>query len=645
MRSPSLPRMNDITSTEKLLDLIRKKKRDLDPAALKVKAPLPARKKIRLAFMNKLAIGKSINVGIDIGHESLRLVKTEKISDNKWVLIDYQTIPLDRQIRKGTPEFINFLKWELSRFCGSYEKINIWAIMSSANVSVRHIRIPKVPKNQIENAVFWMIKKESPFNEKENILDFEVLKESVDEGIPKWFVMAYTAPIRDIEEIKSLFSKIGRSLTGISIVPFAAQNIFRAGWTSTSDDTVAYLFIGNDFSRIDIYSKGNLIMTRGIKAGINSMVEALHEVLQASEKTVPSAIDLDQARKVLFSLSPDSQALEPDDSGYFLTEEEKFRIIRPALERLVRQVERTFEYYASYIGQDKVNRIYVTSAMSVYIPLIEYVGKQLDLQSEILDLFDPELSSFALDERKETVSERVALAPALGMALSDNTYTPNLLVTFREKQETTKIASVNRGIFAVLLLLTLITAGVFLVEIAHISNKKGDISRLQKQLAQYQPHVGQSDLLQMAAKTRQQKYSSQAYGERYLGMAVIGELTTLTPANIRLLNLKADFGVAAIEKARELPKETPQKTAPVEKKESSGEPRKEQAPESKLGNLIVEGIIVGNRMSLESSLAGYLIKLQASPLFRQVTMQKNSVERDKKREVLRFTINMKIASV
>ena len=272
--------MDDITSTEKLLDLIRKKRSDLGPATVKVKTPPPARKKIRLAFMNKLVIKKSFNVGIDIGHESLRLVKTEKMSDNRWELVDYQTIPFDRQIRRGTPEFINFLKRELSRFCGSYEKSNIWAIMSSANVSVRHIRIPKVPKNQIANAVFWMIKKESPFNEKENILDFEVLDESVEEGIPKWFVMAYTAPIRDIEEIKSIFSRIGQPLAGISIVPFAAQNIFRAGWVSTSDETVAYLFIGNDFSRIDIYSKGNLIMTRGIKAGINSMVESLHEVLQ-----------------------------------------------------------------------------------------------------------------------------------------------------------------------------------------------------------------------------------------------------------------------------------------------------------------------------------------------------------------------------
>ena len=637
--------MNEITSTEKLLDFIRNKKNGPAPAVMTVKTRPPARKKIQLAFTNKQAIKKVINVGIDIGHESLRLIKTERISDNKFIFIGYQTIPFNRGIRKGTSDFINFLKAELNQFCGSYKKINIWAIMSAANVNVRHIMIPKVPKNQIENAVFWTIKKEASFNENETILDYEVLEEILDQGNPKWFIMAYTAPIREVEEIKSLFSKVGLPLTGISIVPFAVQNIFRTGWIPKSTGTAAYLFIGNDFSRIDIYTKGSLIMTRGIKAGINSMVESLLEVLQSQDhekSTLPEeentpAINVEQARNVLFSLSPDSEALAVGDVGYSLTEEEKFRIILPALERLVRQVERTFEHYNNNIGKDSVSRIYVTSAMNIYPPLISYVGEQLGIESDILDPLDPGLPSFDKDAGKANLSERIALAPALGMALSDNSYTPNLLFTAREKQQITNINRVNRGIFAALVIASLISAGFFLYQLGIITKKNVDISRLQKQLEQYKPYLDQNELMQMAAKSKQQKYSSRAYSERYRGMAVIGELSALTPANIRLVNLKADFGAADTQKANE-----PPKAAPTDKKEAAKEPAKEQTPTGKMGNLIVEGIVVGNRQSLESSLAVYLMKLQDSPIFRQVTIQKNSVENVKKRDILRFTINMKI---
>ena len=641
--------MNEITSTEKLLDLIRKKKSELDSSVVKVRTP-PPRKKIQLTFINKQSIKKLINVGIDIGHESLRLIKTERISDKKWHLIDYQTIPFNYRIRKGSSDFINFLKEELNQFCGSYKKVNIWAIMSAANVNVRHILIPKVPKSQIENAVFWTIKKEASFNEKETILDYEVLEEIVDQGNPKWFVMVYTAPIREVDEIKSLFSKVGLPLTGISIVPFAVQNIFRTGWIPKSEGTAAYLFMGNDFSRIDIYTKGNLIMTRGIKAGINSMVESVLEVLQLQdhkkftlpeEKNTP-VIDAEQARKVLFSLSPDSESLEAGDAGYSLTEEEKFRIILPAVERLVRQVERTFEYYNSNIDKDRVSRIYVTSAMNIYRPLISYVGEQLGIESDILDPLDPELPSFDKDAGKANLSERIALTPALGMALSDNSYTPNLLFTAREKQRIININRVNRVIFTALVIATLISAGVFLYQLGIITKKNVDISRLQKHLTQYQPYVNPNDLIQMAAKSKQQKYSSRAYSERYRSMAVIGELSALTPANIRLVNLKADFGEFAVEKANEPPKTAPKETAQEIKKDAAKEPPKVQVPAGKMGNLVVEGIIAGNRQSLESSLAGYLMKLQESPMFHQVAVQKNSVERVKKKEILHFTINMKI---
>ena len=298
--------MNDITSTEKLLDIIRGKKKASQPEAVADKAPLPSPpKKIKLAFAGKVFIQKSISVGVDIGHDFLRLAKTTRSSDKNWQLLDYQSIPLNRLARKGTPEFLNFLKNEITRFCGIYQKVNIWAIMSAANVNVRHIRIPKVAKNEIENFVFWSIKKETPFNENETLLDIKILEEITDQGVPKWFVMAYTAPNREIEEIKNIFSKIGLPLAGISIVPFAVQNIFRTGWMPALDGTVASLFIGNDFSRIDIYSKGTLVMTRGIKAGINSMVESLLEVLleqtqgatdAAKEKT--PVISMEQARKV-----------------------------------------------------------------------------------------------------------------------------------------------------------------------------------------------------------------------------------------------------------------------------------------------------------------------------------------------------------
>ncbi len=647
-----MARVNDISSTEKLLDLIRKKGHDAHPAAPlpgeKPLPPPPLKKNVKRSFSFKIASSrKAINVGVDIGHEAIRMVGMARTSPSQWALTGYETTPLNREARRGTPEFINLVKSELTRFCGSEKNINIWAIMSAANVSIRHIRIPKIAKSQVENAVFWSVKKETPFNEKETLLDFEILEEVVEEGVPKWLVMAYTAPSREVQELKGLFSKAGLPLAGISIVPFAIQNVFRTGWIPAMEGNVASLFIGNDFSRIDIYSKGNMILTRGIKAGINSMVESLLEALQDRERDAPDrergktpAVTMAQARKVLFSLSPDSEPLKAPDAGFDLTEEMKFEIIAPVLERLVRQVERTFAHFKTIsTGTEKVSRLFVTSAMNVYPPLIAHVGEHLGIETDILDPFRAASSPSADDYRMISLSERVSLLPALGMALSDNAHTPNLLFTARDKQQVVKMSRVNRALIAISAAAALVSVGIFLYEFAAIEKKKSEIAGLQKQLAQYQPRIEKQNILQMLSTARSQKLSSGAYSERYRGMAVIGELSALTPANVRLISLKTDLGAVLQDKDRD-PAKAP---ATAEKKDAAKEPPKETAAAGKTGNVVLEGFIFGNRLTLESSLAGYIIQLQSSPVFRQVTIQKNNIERLQQKDILRFTINMKLA--
>lgn len=646
-----MARVNDVSSTEKLLDIIRKKGRDALPAApLPGNSPpslLPPKKSVKRFFPFKIASSQNvINVGVDIGHEAIRMVRMARISQNQWALTGYETTPLGHEARRGTPEFISLVKSAVTHFCGSEKNINIWAIMSAANVSVRHIRVPKIAKSQIENAVFWSVKKETPFNEKETLLDYEILEEVVEEGVPKWLVMAYIAPSREVQELTGLFSKVGLPLTGISIVPFAIQNVFRTAWIPAIEGNVASLFIGNDFSRIDIYSRGNLIMTRGIKAGINSMVESLLEALQGSDRNAPDgepgktpAVSMDQARKVLFSLSPDSEPLKGGDAGFELTEEMKFEIIAPAMERLVRQVERTFEHFKANIGQDKVSRLFVTSAMNVYPPLIAYVGEQLGIETDILDPFCMASTPSNADYRMLTLSERISLLPALGMALSDNAHTPNLLLTSKDKQQAVKLARVNRIMIAISAAAALAAVGIFLYEFAVIEKKKSDIAGMQKQLAQYQPRVEKKDILQIASTAKTQKFSSGVYSERYRGMAVIGELSALTPANVRLISLKTDFG-AVQKEADKAPAATP---ATAEKKIAAKEPLKETAATGKTGHVVLEGFVFGNRRTLESSLAEYIMQLHSSPVFRQVTIQKNIIERFQEKDILRFTINMKLA--
>jgi Tfp pilus assembly PilM family ATPase len=619
-------RLSDTTSTEKLLDVIRSRKDEASPITVRTDKPLPPKTgRFKVPLPRLIHLHKSSTVGIDIGHDYLRMVQIEETASGKLEIVARRRFAVPSKTPRDGPEFAAFLKSSLASICGSAKPPDLWVNMSSGRVDVHHIRIPKVSKKQLTNVVYWTAKKETPFDETEMVFDFEAQGEIIDQGIPKMAVMVYTAPRQEIEDLKALFSRIGRPLTGISIVPFSVQNLFRTAWIPPMEGTVANLFIGNDFSRIDVYSAENLVMTRGIKAGLSSMAEALVDRFnELRPDSRSAALNIEQSRKIIRSLSPDSAPLQETDAGFDLRKEEIFEMIQPALERLSRQVERTIEHYAAMTPGERIVRIYVSSAMSVYRPIIEYVGSQLGISSAVLDPLGEQNSVACPDvDDSGCLSERIAFGPALGLALSDCDHTPNLMFTYREKEVQSSVQRINRAVFAGFMAVVLICSVAFIYQNLVISQKKAAIAGLEAQFASLGPPVDRNGLLRLAAKVKQRNELSRVYADRYLGMVLISELAALTPKQIRFTDLKISLGPAtATTAARETEKKEPAK--------------------ARVEEIIVEGLILGERQLFETSMAAYTMSLEASPLFKQVSIQKNSVEPYLKGEALHFILSIKV---
>ncbi len=621
----------EISSTEKLLNVIRGKAKTASDEEPSYKPVVP-KKKAKPFSSIATTFQKPMTVGVDIGHQALQMVKVEEVAVDQWRLLDFRRVPIPSATARGTHEFTNFLKSELGKFIGPAKGIQIWNLMSSSKVDVRFIKIPKVARKQIENAVYWTAKRELSFEDMDAILDFEVQSDMVEQGVKKTSVMVYTAPRREVESVVELFSDAGYQLSGLAIAPFAIQNLFRTKWMPTYGETLACLHIGREGARIDIYSRGSLIMTRDIKTGMNSMVESLVEGYidrkRPSTRDIrwSGAVSMDftitptQAYKLIMSLDPDAPALSPDDTGHDLSEEDVFDMVRPALDRLVRQVERTF----ANLGGEKVNRIYISGIVNAYRPLIDYIGEQLGIESGVMDPLDPSIPYITGFTAPATASEKVSLAAAVGLALSDNVRTPNLLFTYKEKEKMATVSRVNRVILLSLAAIIISGLTVFAWQERVASKKKAAVSDLNLQLSSLNLMVDTKLILQMAAKDREERRLKKEYGERYMGMAVISELSALTPENIRFLKLKTILGGKTAEKA--IP---PAKPGEVSAK-----------------TLEIDGLVLGERSMLEGYLSSYVLKLKGSPLFKEATVQKNTVEvlqqNKAEGEVLHFVLNVKL---
>jgi Tfp pilus assembly PilM family ATPase len=614
-----LANTKDINSTERLLNVIRGSQQPSSTAIDAAEDLSPKQKQSDKFSVNfpRVFTGKHrVKVGVDIGRDDISFAKMTKTSDGRPLLVDQKILKFGDQIHRGSNEFNDLLKSSLTAFAGSLDDCDIWTLMSAAEVNVQHLKIPIVPKKQLENVIYWTAKKENPIDEKDVIFDYEMQGEITDQGIPKYSVMVYSAPRSEVERVRGMFSSIGVNLTGITIAPFAIQNIFRTKWIAVAEPTFASLYIGNDFSRIDIFSKNNLVMTRGIKTGISSMMEAIEETI--AETSTNKMADKERIKKILNDLSADPGKSLEDEDGVLWNETSISNMITPALERLTRQIERTLEYYVTSVGYEKVEKIYISSVLNVFNhPLLNYISEQLGAKSEFFDPYQGKNAS--VSGASLSIAERASLVPVLGLALSDRKHTPNAIFTYVEKNKEITRKRINRGIFATFaaaLALCLVILFFQAIETSQLSARQG---KLEKELSLFHPILSKDKITALAENLKLRHQNNHDYSDKYKGMAIISELSFLTPENIRLINVRIAIPAGGMQE---------QKKDAVQKEKNEG--------------VIIEGVVLGERNTLDALLAQYVVKLENSPILQGVTLQKSNFINFKKKEIFQFTINAKI---
>lgn len=622
---------DEISSTERLLDLIRDDSREAPPVADR-RSHNSIGGRLKGLFKYPVSFKKTISVGVDLGHDDLKLIKIHRLSDQKFEMLEYARIPFDAEITRESPQFYQFLRAVLANFCGSSKNPEIWCTIPSARVETRQLRIPKVNQKQIPNSVYWSYQRISSFTEKDTLFDFDLLREVDDGKSTKIDVMAYTAPRLEIKELKDLFNKAGFPLSGISIVPFAFQTLLRTSRIENRESHVSSLYIGRDWSRIDIFSEGNLVLSRGIKAGVKTMIEALRTEIEGNlfELSIAQSpakdtariraikkklkFELENAHQLFFGVIHESAPSNQDERQRLLKEDKIFKMILPALERLVRQVERTLRHFSLNFDNARVGKIYISSGVNPHHRILSYIGEELGIPTETVNPFVDRSNFVSLAPSPELVSEQSAYVPAMGMALSSNLRTPNFLYTYKDKQKAVRSQRINRSVIAAFMLVMILCVGFSFFQKSALEEKEFQRNQIKQRLENISLRVDQSLILKLVEDITTQNKEIKQIGQKYIGLAIISEIADLTPPNIRLLSLSAQIG-------RNLTKKKSKKRR----------------------NMVISGVVRGDKLTLESTLATYLMTLSNSPMFDKPTISKKSVKNYNGVNELEFEARFKLS--
>jgi len=620
-----MAKRDDVSSTEQLLELIRNDETPADDGSGDVQ---PSPEKALKSASRKLGRSKKgLVIGVDFGEEALKFVKVRRHSVRQWDLLAHKIIPYTSEIRPGNQEFDRFLKEnlrktlkELSGFAGRCE---LWAILSSPQADTRLFRIPKTPRKQIANAAYWTFKKEVPeTNQDQDVFDFEILGEIHEAGTTVSNVFGYRVPKSEVDKLNDLFSDIGCPLTGICLAPFAIQNLFRTQVAPAKEKIVATLLVDDNWAFVEVFSSRNLVLSRAIKTGRNRFLEDILESVREtialelpSEDGEPqeSPINLDFAGDLLRTLNTRDRNGEGIPEGMEIDKDDIFQMILPSLNRLTRKVDTGLDYYANMVGNEDVNRVFVGGDIAFSERILGVIEDGIQRPCETLDPFSPENNRLKTLRAPVPDIDRGNYLKALGAALSHTSWTPNLLLTYGQREME---RSRRRGGMAVLgsfFVAILICLGIFLWQGQGIAENKKEIFSLGQELAQCRQLVDKKRMLALAFEIRDKRKLEKHYSEKYKGMAVIGELSRITPFNIRLLDVAVQMGK---------PKIAEEKGAPLK--------------------MVLEGLVLGERQHLESYLTAYLVKLEGQPIFKHPMIKKSQVEPHEGREALRFTAEMEI---
>ncbi|MDY6863944.1 MAG: type IV pilus assembly protein PilM [Thermodesulfobacteriota bacterium] len=340
--------------------------------------------------MIELLKGNTISIGLDIGSHSVKLVEVKKTSKEIFFTnCAVKDLPLESKGEKSSVSLIAGTVKEL------FKENNIrpgkaTLVVSGPQTAVRYISVPLMPKHELKEAVKWQAKKHIPFPIDTAVVDFQLAGEIIEEGTKKFGIIVAAAERNLIENQLTVMKEAGLKPLGISTIPHALrQSIQRI--PGTGKGLIALIDIGASKTSMSILKDNNLKFTREIATAGNAFTRAILEAatLEGVDLVFEGAEDI----KKEYGIPGDDDNL---DKGNLPLQKISF-MMRPVLERLLNDINRSFEFYKNqYKEEEKIDRIFISGGGSELKGLKEYIADKLGIKVEFLTPFKDKMSVFTI---------------------------------------------------------------------------------------------------------------------------------------------------------------------------------------------------------------------------------------------------------
>ncbi len=340
-------------------------------------------------FLKRLNIEKMLSrfkkkeefFGLDIGTKSVKIVQ---LKASKLLSLGLEEIPSPGPtekaiIIKAIRKIVNESKIKTNKVVAS---------VSGPSINVRYLKMPKMPEEELSEAIKWEAKKYITMDPKEAIIDHLVLGEVTEEGVKKAEVVVAAAPRSLVQDKISLIQGAGLVPLAVDVAPFALWRSMKI----KEEETVSLIDIGAAISDINIVERKILHFSRDISLAGNDLTSVISKEMN---------LDFNQAERM------------KKEEGLSLEEETPAtKAMRGPLERLVVEIERSFHYFLAQVPGRKIDRVILSGGSARLKGIDNYLNSSLGVPVEIGNpLAEIEFDEAAFDRRHiESIAPRMAVA-------------------------------------------------------------------------------------------------------------------------------------------------------------------------------------------------------------------------------------------
>lgn len=318
-----------------------------------------------------------VPVGLDISNDAIKVVKLKK-SDSRIILdaIGITKIspePLDEDALGAKQELaVKAIKNLLASNKIDTKKVR--SSVSGNSVVVRYIKLPFMSEAELKDVIKFEAEEHIPFDIEHVIIDFQIIKETVEKDERMILVLLVAAKEELIYDHMEILQRAGLETTHINVDTFATEDALTYG--TGEEDVIALVDIGARMTNINVVENKVSCFNRDVLVGGNDFTEAIKRELGISFQ---EAEKIKEEEGIILLHEEISTGTTESDVGSRNSQ------ISYAIEsvgtRLLDELERSFAYYYTQLPvyRKNIDRIILSGGSAKLVNLDNFLANGLGM--------------------------------------------------------------------------------------------------------------------------------------------------------------------------------------------------------------------------------------------------------------------------